>query len=167
MLHASGAFQKAFLSDAESRLLPQIWVRRTESTAQMGDGDGKCMVEDRKKQDINSQRCYLYFVASVPPPRPMLVLCPSPVSHHTSSFPSYKMKETLPRSTFLCWCSTALSLEYCLVYPGLFWPPSEKAATLSCSFFSFPEYQSRSQLMTGFEIFGKPWETNRKMKITV
>lgn len=49
------------------------------------------MVEYRKKQEINSQRCYLHFGASVPPPPPMLALCPLPASYCTSSFPSYTL----------------------------------------------------------------------------
>lgn len=88
ILYAAGAFQKAFLSDAENRLLLQIWMLGTESTAQMTDR-GKWVVGYRKKQEINSQKCYLCFSASVWPPPPTLALCPLPASYFTSSLPCY------------------------------------------------------------------------------
>lgn len=91
ILLASGAFQKAFLSDAENRLLLQIWMPRTESTAQMTESWGKWVVEYRKKQEINSQKCYLCFSASIWPPPPTLALCPSPASYFTGFFPSYPL----------------------------------------------------------------------------
>lgn len=49
------------------------------------------MVEYGKKQEINSQRCYLHYGASVPPPPPTLALCPSPASYCTRSFHSYPL----------------------------------------------------------------------------
>lgn len=91
ILHAPGAFQKAFLSDAVNRLLLQIWMPGTESTVQMTESWGKWVVEYRKKQEINSQKFYLCFSASVWPPPPTLALCPSPPFYFTSSFPCYPL----------------------------------------------------------------------------